>query len=404
MKRISNLLKGYFSLIRNTNMRREKDTWIFGEWFGKKCCDNCLYLVNELCETHPELNLLWVTEDGTDTNALSPRVTVIRKDTETCRNLLRRAGVVIMNQEYLDFSETGRNYFNGAVTVNLWHGLMWKKIGYDLRNRHDLVSRIYQKTERKTETADYWLVTSSETQERFEHAYHLGKNRVIKAGYPRNSIFYNQGKMAIAKQKVMKLIGSLIEYESDGDIPIIITYMPTFRDKREDCFSFLKEDCPKLDDLLEKYNAVIVEKSHFITSRRGNDKTLRNRLGRIVRLNDVQATELLAATDILITDYSSCFFDYLLLNRPIIHYIYDYDYYVNSDRGVYYTKEQIACGRTPETMDELLNSIEIYLNNPSTDENLRQRQRQRFWAYDSQDACERIYRQIRELQKKRYKV
>ena len=57
----------------------------------------------------------------------------------------------------------------------------------------------------------------------------------------------------------------------------------------------------------------------------------------------------LAAADMLITDYSSCFFDYLITNRPIIHYLYDYDYYVKEDRGVYYDVMDVVAGDTPKT-------------------------------------------------------
>ncbi len=400
MSRIYNLISGYINLIRNWNLHRDRNIWIFGEWFGEKCCDNCLYLANELCESHSELKLYWITEDNTDTTALSSKIIVVQRDSEECKRLLHKAGVAIMNQEYLDFSKSGQNYFGGATTVNLWHGVMWKKIGFDLRNRHDLISKIYHKLERKIETADYWLATSVETKKLFEHAYCLGKNQIIKAGYPRNSIFYDKEKTSIAKNKVIKQVQSLSEYKLKALPSVIITYMPTFRDKTNECFSFINNKSQKLERLLEKNNAIIIEKSHFVTENRKKDKRIRNTSGRIFGINDVQATELLAATDILITDYSSCFFDFLLLNRPIIHYIYDYNYYVNNDRGVYYTKEQIACGKTPETIDEVISSIEAYIKDPSIDENLRKRQRDRFWEYDSSDACEKIYQAIRKIQEK----
>ena len=51
----------------------------------------------------------------------------------------------------------------------------------------------------------------------------------------------------------------------------------------------------------------------------------------------------MAASDILVTDYSSCFFDFLILDRPIIHFLYDYDYYKEKDRGLYYEKEGVIC-------------------------------------------------------------
>ena len=66
--------------------------------------------------------------------------------------------------------------------------------------------------------------------------------------------------------------------------------------------------------------------------------------------------DLLIVTDILITDYSSVIFDYLLLNKPIIYYAYDLELY-KQERGLYYDFEDYIYGLVAYNMDELIKAI-----------------------------------------------
>ena len=53
-----------------------------------------------------------------------------------------------------------------------------------------------------------------------------------------------------------------------------------------------------------------------------------------------EMSELLAISDLLITDYSSCLFDYALLERPQIYYMYDQEEYEHSTRGMYFSPKK----------------------------------------------------------------
>ena len=393
MNKIKNLIKGYYILLAKWNHHRNSNIWIFGEWFGKKCSDNCLYLANYISEKHPDIKVYWVIEGATNTDLLSNNIHVIGMDSAESRNIFSQAGVIVMNQEFTDFSKSGYNLFGGAITINLWHGLMWKKIGFDIRKKHGFFATFYHRIEKKIENADYWLVPSEEAKKHFQTAFLIDDKHSIKCGYPRNQIFYDDAFL----QKIRKQTEQLVFEETNENIHVekILAYMPTFRDNTDEVFSFsaISEDT-RLRDLLEKHHAVIIEKSHFVSSIRKKSSGEVKQNGRILFVDSIQATELLASSDLLITDYSSCFFDFLLLDRPIIHYIYDYDYYVNNDRVIYYKKEEIACGKTPMNVEELLDALEEYLIDPTEDHELRDRQRRLFWEYDSKDTCERIYQEI----------
>ena len=120
------------------NRNRDYSTWIFGEWFGNRCDDNSLYLANYVASrAELGINVFWVAKEDCDTSLLDARIKIIRYDSREARHYFRTAGVVVMNQGMEDFSEKGYNYFDGAIILNLWHGVPWKKIGLDGGHRED---------------------------------------------------------------------------------------------------------------------------------------------------------------------------------------------------------------------------------------------------------------------------
>src|SRR5699024_2446441 len=101
-------------------------------------------------------------------------------------------------------------------------------------------------------------------------------------------------------------------------------------------FSRLEIDNRKrIQELLQKENAVIIEKMHFADTlpyEKDIDKDIT-----ILSIDPKEnSEELLLVSDILISDYSSCYLDYTLLDRPIIHFAYDLGDYKTKDRGLYY--------------------------------------------------------------------
>ena len=162
--------------------------------------------------------------------------------------------------------------------------------------------------------------------------------------------------------------------------------MPTFRDKTSENFSFHRiETDNRFMELAEKYSFVIVEKLHYKSGQ--SQEGIKNEKY-VYSMPDMEATTLLGAADILITDYSSCFFDYLITDRPIIHYAYDYDYYKNRDRGLYYDIKDVASGPVVETEEELLVAIKDSLQ-ADTGSDRRNAVRNKFITYENRNNCER---------------
>ena len=373
-----------------SNFYLRNNIWIFGEWFGENRGDNSSYLANYISDNHASISSYWVCNLGSNISTLSPKIKILTKDSKEAVKYLKKARIVVMSQGTLDFSTSGSNYFGNAITINLWHGVMWKKIGYDSENQKKPFYKLLKILRNYIYRADFYIAVSEEYKKHICTAFDVQEKNIIKAGLPRNSIFYNEKAIKNAREYIEKIIleNFLPEISNTTEIKII-AYMPTFRDKKEDMRSLNNvEGSEKIEELLLRHNAIIIQKAHFInqgTARR-NSQTA----SRIINLDDIDAMRLLAASDMLITDYSSCFFDYLLLDRPIIHYLYDYDYYRNEDRGLYYPKEEVVCGDAPETIEELITAIEDNFAHPDKYKDLRKQRREKFLTYEGPDSCKII--------------
>lgn len=394
MNKLIHLLNGLKVKNRYRSNHREPFIWVFGEWFGEKCYDNSLCLANYVAGNYSEIQVFWASKANTDISLLHPKVSHLIFGTEQALSVYEKAGVVFMNQGLKDFSEQGFDYFDGAFKVNLWHGVMWKRIGHDGSPQNGFLYSLYRKINDYIFGANYYLAVSNEYAKICESAFGANRENIIKAGYPRNFIFYDDYLLNQAKKEVINILRKKTGYQWSYSTKIV-TYMPTFRDKVEDVFSFEElEGDKKFVKWLAINNVVLIQKTHFITQKRKKRISQKINEKRIIIFNDINPQILLAASNLLITDYSSCFFDFLLLDRPIIHFLYDYDYYQSKDRGLYYNKEDVVCGSTATQCEELPELIISNMNNPNKTQNLRSKRKNRFMTYEGKHSCEIICNEI----------
>lgn len=384
-------LRRYFIESRYRNNDRRYEYWLFGEWFGKRNGDNSLFLANYVSDNFPEITVYWVSRTNVKVDKLNKRIRIIEYDSIESLEVFKNVGVVFMNQGYVDFSSTGFNYFRGAITVNLWHGVAWKKIGYDASRKRGIVHQINMRLVDYFDGSTRYLSTSEKYSDVLKTAFHAREQQIIKAGYPRNSLFYSKEWIDSNRRKMIRRI-QVHTNARVTDSTRIIVYMPTFRDMRKEGYSIeCLQDSWEFTKWLEDEDIVIVQKAHFVNqSGTKESSSVSDSLKRVININDIESYEALGCADILITDYSSCFFDYLILDRPIIHYIFDYETYRDDDRGVYYDKEHVVCGETPQDLTSLIIAIKKYIKDPSIDNKLRKIRKNEFMEYEGPDSCKTI--------------
>ena len=144
----------------------------------------------------------------------------------------------------------------------------------------------------------------------------------------------------------------------------VITWMPTHRLRSGRGTAGLLEgysyDPKALEELLKRFNAVLVTKVHFLDA-----SALAGRFSgcdHIEIYGHPDPYPLLRYTDILMTDYSSVFFDFLLLNRPIVFTSFDRKEYVDSDASFYHDYDRVTPGKKCSDWNDVYEALGYHLD------------------------------------------
>src|SRR5699024_8930863 len=181
----------------------------------------------------------------------------------------------------------------------------------------------------------------------FKSAFNLSDDQILNIGIPRNDVLITSD-LTIQRKVRNKL-----------NIPAnkkVILYAPTYRDGQAFTMNEIINVKKWKKTLGDEY--VLLFRSHSAVIKRLNieeDKDFLFDVSDYQELND-----LMIASDMLISDYSSIFFDYSLLGKPIYCYAEDYEDYI-AERSVYFDiRKELPGGSCDE--DELLNLIQSESN------------------------------------------
>lgn len=364
---------------------KDKSIWVYGSWFGKKFSDNSMHFFKYMVHSHPEIKSIWITKDNMIYDRLKSDGFPVEKSNSMKGILLQlNAGVAVLTSGKYDVSQ---NLLSGRTKIiQLWHGIPLKKIGFDtyLAKINDKVVKylVFLPVLKNLLKFDLLIATSAFIKPRFTVAFRLPEKKVTVTGYPRNDIFFTDHR-----------------YTSAINGPKTILYAPTLRNEGIDSgtVGILKyEQIEKLNGFLADNNAVMYIKLHFSEEDQIGDVNLSNiKLLKSDPFFDIQ--ELLCKTDILITDYSSIYFDYLLLDRPIIFFAYDLENYVANDRGLYEKYEDVTPGDMVRNWDEVICSVQKNLENPDRFKEERKKLKEKYWEHFDGKSSERVYNEIMKI-------
>ncbi|WP_459200948.1 CDP-glycerol glycerophosphotransferase family protein [Methanococcus sp. CF] len=258
---------------------------------------------------------------------------------------------LILRAEYLFVNgmtgDLSISHFLGRFNViNLWHGAPIKKIMFDdeksflvhPKNIIEFFMRTFSLLECKM---IHTIIAPSEfCKKKFQSAF---KNKnVVTTGYPRDDIFF---------EKTDELISSVLSKLNVPKASKIILYAPTFRDTESDLSPFSENFLEQLNHFLKEYNYYLIVKKHPFTKNM-DIKNYDNIIETGPEFSDIQ--ELLLISDILISDYSSVYFDFMVQKKPVISYLYDLETYLNNNRNTYFNIVDKLPGPFAYTEEELL--------------------------------------------------
>ncbi len=260
--------------------------------------------------------------------------------------------------------------------IQLWHGSLFKRLGFQVKNWEKIKSKkVFQK---------YSKFIACSTLERFmvSSCFDIEIDDVWVSDYPRNDYFFDTDN-------------SLLEEHPYLNSKVIL-YAPTWREEgyKVKFFPFDDVDIAQIQCFLEQNDTYLLIRGHKEECERiyNNYDLPIDQTSRILPASQEifpEGEKLLQHVNILITDYSGIYNDFLLLNRPIIFIPYDLKEY-STYRGVLLDYDKYTAGPKIFNQKDFLKEIETYLNNPKKDSELRLKLRDIFHDYSDGKACERI--------------
>ena len=255
-----------------------------------------------------------------------------------------------------------------AKKVQLWHGVGFKYIGI-LKIEKEIENPLFRlgivllyKIIGLIPTYDVFVSTSEfYSGEVFRKAYKA--KEIIETGYPRNDIIFNDIEEVLGDRLYLlntdtDIICRSMEYKKKG--MTLILYAPTFRDSGGDPISDGALDLDRLNQFCRKNNLLFIFKFHPDPHFAYPDIACSN----ILRYNPgLDIYPLFSAIDLLITDYSAIYTDFLLTNRPVIFFPYDMKKYIRSDRPLQFDYDSMTPGPKCLNQDELQQEIERIMIN-----------------------------------------
>lgn len=240
----------------------------------------------------------------------------------------------------------------GQKYLHTTHGIYYKTVGRQSANKEVGVAI----STRNYLQATHLIVPNAFMVEQQKIAYSIKAIRsaqVAIAGYPRIDITLNNDN------EVKKAI--LASMKIDNGKPNVL-YAPTWRGTSKDNQFDVEKLLHDLESLAS-IDANILFRGHPITRSVLKDVKMPSNI--VMPPGDISTNLLMSAMDILISDYSSVFFDFIPTEKPIVHYLYDLEEY-RSARGLNLSEEELP-GFIAKSTDELVSAVEqgIRDNKPS---------------------------------------
>ena len=274
----------------------------------------------------------------------------------------------------------------GQVFLETWHGTPLKRLVFDQEEVTSASPKYKQQFYRQRAEWDYLVSANPFSTARFRSCF-MYEGKMLEYGYPRNDILYWSNKDEIAQELRIKL-GIPADKKT-------ILYAPTWRDdehygKGQYKFTLALNLKLMMERLSDEY-VVLLRTHHYIAD--NIDTTgLEGFVYNLSKYDDI--SEIYLISDICITDYSSVFFDFANLKRPVLFYTYDIEKYKNQLRGFYIDMNTEVPGPLLYTSEEVVSAIE---NIESIEAEYKERYDEfydRFCCFDDGNASQHIVEEV----------
>lgn len=369
----------------------------FGEHGGKFIGNNkyfFLYIKGKI-----DAPIYWVAEDpSTIDELIDAHIPVLDFKDKNFHSYLYRAAFF-----YFDNMTWQRSYpwlrFFKAKIIHMSHGV-GLKVTEKMLIPNEFMNALSQNEKKRVENKifknDLLISTSPFYAENVSApAYSTPLEHITCSGYPKNDVFYSdiEGELLFSDSTVIHKIDQLKQ-----DNYKIIVYAPTFRDMDSRFHHAPVIDYSLFDQYLRQNRMVLVIKGHTTLSGVRHTHHPESFSNIVFYRNDRDGYPLLKRADLLITDYSSIYMDFLHCQQPVIFFTYDYDEYIAKHRDIQFDYNQMTPGPKAQDYHSLIQWITRILVDR---EDQFVEARQKIWdlAYTYHDglSSQRIFQKIKEM-------
>jgi CDP-glycerol glycerophosphotransferase len=380
------------SMLRAARLKKhtgdpDPDAWLFSSTDNSHFNYNSRYLFLYCMEHHPELRIYFVINDE------NLRVKLQKEyGADYFIETLSEEGIKKALSCGVWFTSAGLPVYGFGLNkkrriINLWHGIPLKKIALMDPNESAL-QRLYFKKMFSENYTDL-VTTSEEMSEIMQESFAVPAEKMRIWGQPRCDLLFKN----FDRNEYFRIIyaGNMVPVKK------MVLYAPTFRTGKDvQLFPFADFDREKLDVFLEKNQIMLCIRTHI----RENTENLPAESAYVRYLNEDKAEDVmdvLSAFDLLITDYSSIYIDYMLLNRPMLFLPYDLEEY-RKGHGFNLPYEEVTPGRKPADFKSFLKGLYTELEEDTM--RIEREEVCRRFHQNAYPCCEAICQNVREELKK----
>ena len=366
--------------------------WLFGARQGRAYAENSRHLFEHVNRHRPDIRAVWLTKD----RHVLKRVRAMGYTCFMSSSIMgywhtARAGAVFIT--HFNTQQYDLNFYvikPGTPIIQLWHGSPLKKIIYDRQGSgfntfsegriQRLLIKIFPFHRHKFEP-DAVIAASDPVAGTLASAFSIPSERILITGYPRNDT----------------MLKTTVDRTEQG--PIKILCAPTFRDRDIPIFSGYGFDPDSLNRFCADRGIEFYLRPHPYSS------ALKTTL---LQQEDSQWKHLflhenedlhftLGDFDMLVTDYSSILFDYLLLDRPVILIPFDIDRYRREEFDFYHDYDRVTPGPLARDWKEVMLQIDRFIKDPGLFREERTRVSFEFNLFTDSGSAERIIEAVQQL-------
>ena len=335
-------IKSLYEIIRKRRNKKIVPNRVFLHNIWGKYSDNTKALAEAYHRIHPDWEVIYEIGANENTDEIPGYIRTTVSGTDECLDLMFSSRVVIDN-DWGAIKKSGvgfrgklicslykRIFSSKTLYVSTGHGTPLKKIGFDAVTNH---------TDTFVTSTELMGVLDAHSKEVYDRITMGAVKNIMVTGSPRNDVLF----IPEYCETIRKRIG--LEGKR------LLLFAPTFRTKVtqgrvqfvgvENLMNNVSDYADQIVEALEKkFGGKWVIGLRVHPGAVNNFNAVFNDV--VIdanRLTDM--ADYLCITDLLVTDYSSCFFDYMLTKKPCIMLWADEKEYSKSERGMYFEEQEL---------------------------------------------------------------